>query len=469
MKKKFLILIIALSGTCLACSDWLDVKPSDRVYEKNNFSTLAGFKQALNGVYIELNRSELYGRSLTCEFVEILAQRYAIADDNKANLEVMEFQYGGATSKSKISSIWSNMYTLIANVNLILKNCEEHREVLPDEYYHLIKGEALALRAYLHFDLFRLFGPAYSETGKEESIPYYKDFSLELAPSCTPPAFMKLVTGDLLEAEKELAGDPVIEKGVIGDKKDNFLSYRNLRLNYYAVQGVLARVYLYMGKKTEAAKHAANVIAVQESRFPWITAIKLSNPAKMDRVFSSEILFALQNLERNTLFTKLFDGHNLKTQSLLAPRADVTLQVFEDDKMDYRYKSSLASSVELSGTSYAVFNKYEGKDSLYNQMLPMVRVSEMYLIAAEAAGAENGFGPLNTLRNNRGLESADDHFDERLEREWIKEFFGEGQLFFYYKRRNFNEVQSPANVNNTVSIAPENYVLPIPDSESKYN
>lgn len=87
--KKYLIIFICLwGGVGFSCSNWLDVKPSDRISEDNNFSSLVGFKKTLNGVYIELNSSDLYGKNLSCEFIEILAQRYAIGDENKSNKEL---------------------------------------------------------------------------------------------------------------------------------------------------------------------------------------------------------------------------------------------------------------------------------------------------------------------------------------------------------------------------------------------
>ena len=155
--------------------------------------------------------------------------------------------------------------------------------------------------------------------------------------------------------------------GVKGNAKDVFLQDRNLRLNYYAVQGLLARAYLYMGNKERALYYAESVIKIQEEKFPWVTPMKLDNSKSADRVFSTEIMFALQNLNRNTLYTSLFDGANLKLNTLLAPRGDVVNYVFESDKADYRYSSSLSGTVEISGTTYRVFNKFQGTDSLYNQ------------------------------------------------------------------------------------------------------
>lgn len=471
MKKYLIIFVCLLVGINFSCSNWLDIKPSDRISEENNFSDLVGFKKALNGVYIELNNPDLYGKNLSCEFIEILAQRYAVGDENKSNKELMEFSYNGSAGRGKSTSIWGTAYKLIANTNLILKNVEQHRDVLVGEYYNLVKGEALALRALLHFDLFRLFGPVYAEDSTATSIPYYKEFQFDVAPSYAACDFMNMVIEDLLEAEQLLVNDPIVEFGVKGNTKDVFLQDRNLRLNYYAVQGLLARAYLYMGNKERALYYAESVIKIQEEKFPWITPMKLNNSKSADRVFSTEIMFALQNLDRNTLYTSLFDGANLKLNSLLIPRRDVVDYVFESDKTDYRYSSSLNGTVEISGTTYRVFNKFQGTDSLYNQMIPMIRISEMYMIAAETStDGPTRLGYFNTFRNHRNLASVREwDVDYYLEKEWKKEFYGEGQLFFWYKRNKKSEMQSATDQYGTVSVKLSDYVLPIPDAESQYN
>ena len=56
-----------------------------------------------------------------------------------------------------------------------------------------------------------------------------------------------------------------------------------------------------------------------------------------------------------------------------------------------------------------------------------------------------------------------------LEKEWKKEFYGEGQLFFWYKRNKKTEMQSATDQYGLVSVKLSNYVLPIPDAESQYN
>ena len=192
--------VIGLMLVFQGCSDWLNVKPSDRISEENAFSTISGFKQALNGIYVELNQADLYGRALTVELVEILAQRYAINEEASGNYLLSQYNYAGSDAKGRISSVWSVAYNLIANANLLIKNCDVNRSVLPDDYYHIIKGEALALRAMLHFDLFRLFGPVYGNDSTLVSIPYYKEFVLNVNTSLIGTEFIHCVIDDLFAA-----------------------------------------------------------------------------------------------------------------------------------------------------------------------------------------------------------------------------------------------------------------------------
>ena len=79
MKRCLFLLIVVF--VLSSCESWLDVKPNDRISEDATFATERGFEMALNGVYIELNDDALYGRNLSYEFVEILAQRYDIDGD----------------------------------------------------------------------------------------------------------------------------------------------------------------------------------------------------------------------------------------------------------------------------------------------------------------------------------------------------------------------------------------------------
>lgn len=463
-----------------SCNSWLDVKPNDRISEDATFSTPRGFELALNGVYVDLNKTSLYGQALTWDFLEIMAQRYAINKTSTYNKTAMEFLHGSDEMKSRVQGIWAEAYSLIANANLILKNCEERRMVLSDEYYNLIKGETLGLRALLHFDLFRLWGPIYSLASENElTIPYYTSFALQSKPRLTAKAYMDQVFADLEEAAVLLADDPIktVENPLTDDVANTFRGYRALRMNYYAVKLLQARAYLYVDDKEKALQAAKEVIEVQETLFPWVDAATVSGVTENpDRMFSTELVFALQNPTRAKIYTSRFDATNLKLGMLLAPTKEVVEEgIFGNELSDLRYKIWLNKTVEIEGGDYQELLKYQttSTDSLYSQLIPMMRVSEAYYIAAECEGEEDeeaGIAYLNKVRNARLLQDYPwYYFEYTLESEYLREFWGEGQLFYFYKRKNYNEITGAYELYNNVTMMPNYYVLLIPEEESKYN
>lgn len=75
---------------------------------------------------------------------------------------------------------------LILNCNKLLKNIQGKQSLFTGYNYDIIRGEALALRAMLHFDMLRLFGPVYSLNPDGTAIPYYTDEALTPKPCCRP-------------------------------------------------------------------------------------------------------------------------------------------------------------------------------------------------------------------------------------------------------------------------------------------
>ena len=73
------------------------------------------------------------------------------------------YDFEGSTFEGTSGALWTGMYNLIANLNVLLEKCDSEGSVLYPNYYPYVKGEALALRAMLHFDLLRLYGPEYSD------------------------------------------------------------------------------------------------------------------------------------------------------------------------------------------------------------------------------------------------------------------------------------------------------------------
>ena len=133
-------------------------------------SDLFGFKDVLTGFYIKMGSTRLYAGDLTYGYLETLSGNYDNYPDHiTVKWQELIWDYSNY-SEPKKNGIYSEMFNLIANINNFLKYLEQNRSVLKStHYYEIMKGEALGLRAFLHFDLLRMFGPVYSQQpdGKE--------------------------------------------------------------------------------------------------------------------------------------------------------------------------------------------------------------------------------------------------------------------------------------------------------------
>lgn len=103
--------------------------------------------------------------------------------------------------------------------------------------------------------------------------------------------------------------------------------------------------------------------------------------------------------------------------------------------------------------------------------MSLIRLSEAYYIAAECEPVlADRYGWLNQMRTRRGLPEltvvSEDDFMKRLRSEYLREFIGEGQIFFMYKRLYIN-INSDENGydTNTYGAKEERYVLPLPSGE----
>ena len=472
------IIAIGLAGLLTACDNWLDVKPADRVTEEQVFTSESGFWGALNGVYTEFLSTDLYGGALGHEMVEIMAQRYNIGSTHKNYSQILNYTYSSDYAKQRLQSCWEAAYKLILDCNSILENTDEHREVLDDKAYHVIRGEVLALRAFLHFDMLRLFGPMNAGHSEEAAIPYNEKVSISASELLPANQVIEKVLNDLTQAEDLLKEyDPVVTSGLLMAVDENGVEantyrFRGLRLNYYAVLALKARVYLYADRKTEALTYAKMLIEEpkREEYFPFVAFDNVTNGQNPDRIFSSEVLFALLSDNRNTIYTNYFDSENASNK--LIPRENVIETLFGEERVsDYRYKWWQTSPV--AGESNLLMNiKYKGitnTDLVYGKLMALIRLSEMYLIAAECETDESlGYGWLNTFRRQRGLAlEISDKLQEHLTDEYNKEFLNEGQLFFYYKRLGVATLKSGSTGIN-VQMSEATYVPPLPESEEKY-
>lgn len=467
MKKNIILLLLAAMLTS-SCSDWLDVAPSNQVNDKEMFSTGDGYRNALNGIYLKLSGSSMYGRELSWGFIDVLGQHY-LTDGNfmKASStykKASDYKYDDSDVKSVISAIWSTGYNDIANCNNLIRQIGTENPLLfakGEMEKNMIWGEALAMRAFIHLDMLRMFAPAMEVDDHKAYIPYVDTYPTTSTTYGTNTEILSKIEKDLKDAKDLLAtcdtiaehkvwmstGYRMLASGTTNDLPDDvFFAYRGFRMNYYAVTAMLARTYCWAGRYEDAFKQAKEVAdasyqnsSSMEHFFDFEKASQLSTNLKD---YNSLLLaFSSTTLTEDylTYVTKQSDSAN----PLLMLDADVA---YEGSKEDQRGIALLGT---MGGSRYSTKHTIKAKEA-GSDMIPIIRLSEIYYIMGEYYARNNDWkmagDMLGAVRSARGIISKSlalgsmDEFKTELLKEVRKEFVGEGQLFFQQKRLNVKPV-----------------------------
>lgn len=458
-KSIILSLVVALT----ACNDWLNVSPKTDMKAEDLFSTEAGFRDALIGVYALMATSNLYGKNLSYGYLDVLAQYYTSPRSNTStgyehNLKnAAAYNYTESDEESRILSIWSSHFSAIANINQALLFIDENRDVFTlEDIHHIYKGEFLALRALLHFNVLRLFAPSPmmdNQNGLNAfAIPYVEQYTNIAQPQLTVKEVLEKIVKDLLTAKNLMK-----EREIFNEFDSSSPMYkRNQRMNYYAVTALLARVYLYENEKTLALTEVKEIIGEVDGENPTSYTLTTSGATATNPMFQSELIFTLDVQKLKDLSESYFSETSLSDVLLVSEKGKQTIFTASGLESDFRSSWLTATS---NGKEY-ILTKYNNMN-----YIPLFKLSELYLIAAECADGEDAYWYLNQLRNHRGLSSIEHTKDieSYIYQEYRREFLGEGQLFFYYKRKLYDTVGAEDNVG--IEDLKAVYNLPIPTSE----
>lgn len=464
-KIKYLLVLVAVMMLS-ACQDWLDVKPNSEVDQVDLFSSEDGYLDALNGVYLMLGENSLYGDNLVLSFTDVLAQNYFIPTGHNY-IDLAFHNYETEFGESIIAGAWNKAYNVIANCNNIIEHLQNDNESkFAGNNYQYIMGEALAIRALLHFDMVRLFNVPYTSNSDFIGIPYVDEYEIALTEQSTTSEALELVLRDLKLAYEILQDDEIMQE------EQNEGVYRENRLNYYAVAGLLARVYLYQQDYINAAFYSQEVI--DAGRFNWMIPAEVIG--ENDYLFYPEVLFGLyQNKLGETAegYFKHIETNN--PNELIC--ADRSVDWYDGDDIRFKYWFEIVSTMEGDKRFMKKYNRptaEEDQATYQDPILPIVKLSEMYLILAECKAQTDlveGVTVLNEmLAERRAIEldlAADElMFSEAIAREYEREFYGEGQLFYFYKRMNYPSIVGMDG--SDVQMSDAKYTLPLPAAEVEY-
>lgn len=491
MKKSSIIgfiIVVFMVGTLSSCNKWLDVQPTTQTTEDKQFASEQGYKDALIGLYQKMADNKSYGKSLGYGVLDVLAQLF----QNKANQtgdtygQLARYNYTDVNVESTVNSLWSEQYAIIAQANYILKDIDANKNLFQQQNYNLIKGESLAIRAMIHFDLLRLFAPVKSQltAADQPTIPYMMDFTVNPGKRLAFDDFLEMVIDDLKEAEGLLALFPHIDQinnNAGRTDLDVFTAYRQNRLNYWAVKGLLARLYLYNEDKINALKYANEVIDSQKFQFVnGNTNTTNATVVTSNTIFSTEHIFSVYKSDMKSVVEPFFktessagEGSDLfATQASLNTYYEVTIP---GHAIDIRgpQASNTRWNVFNTGTVYST--KYHVGANINNvnqKLVPVIKLAEMYYIAAESSSTvTEGLGYLNAVRTARLIPALTNtnittvaQLNTELFKEYRKEFYAEGQLWYYYKRMKYTNLQNTVDFSFNLG----KYVFPFPNKEIEF-
>ncbi len=466
--KRFIVFVGALSA--LGCSnDILNQTPDHVISEVLVLKSAEKLQNLLNGTYNEISRNQYLGRVLYKRAaVKGTDFRFVKTTFNPRDYEQIEYKYEESSNSSgNADGLWRQSYKAIGNLNLIIDNIDATNGN-PD-LKEQIKAEALGLRGMIYFDLARTFAyPWIKEGGSAQGLP------LNLSSS-----EVVIDRSNLGETYSQIILDMTSALSLIED--DSWVPGSTKYLTKTGIKALLARVYLYKQDWENALRYAEEVIAVRGESY----LMPASSYAFTD--YNSESLFELSITSQNSLGSNglgaQFDFKQGGQGDVIATKTFVDLLKTYQDDPRARF---LEMDKEDGNNAFVKYTNRSEGGGLSDHNIPVIRLSEVYLIAAEAAANGAGGGEaqaltyLNTIIKNRTEDFQNDKATEtgealkqRIAEERRRELALEGHGVYDYIRRGVNIVRpTEEHVNTGVEISNLDIIAtdfrtiyPIPSSE----
>ena len=440
-----------LAASLSSCvNDWLDVAPSDGTDADAALTSSSDLAAARTGMYAALkgnsNLVDYYGQQFFV-YGDVHAgddyQYNNIGGSNRASF-YYDMNYQTASEFSSSNVAWKSPYIVIGRANRIIAAAEggalsdaAEAKATIDQY----AAEAKVLRALAHFDLVRIYGKPYTEDqGASLGVPLVTgvlESNAKPARSTVAEVYTQVVK-DLTEAISSNALATETEPGYV---------------SVWGAKAILSRVYLNMGDYANALSVAEDIIknrkksgAALWTRDQYFKAWDASTPNESEFLFRLNVAGTTDSNDLNGI-GNLQQREGYKEMVATKKFVDMLTSDPEDVRNKMFLPATAAKEVATYGTNKVYLNKLRGQGgNLRNvTIVPIIRLSEVYLTAAECAFRNNdktkAVEYLNDLVKNRttteaSLATVDNITLERILIERRKELIGEGQRYFDALRNN---------------------------------
>jgi hypothetical protein len=444
MKKILIFSLFIVALGLISCKKFLDTNPPKTeltgITVFSNDGTATG---ALTSIYSQMENEG---------FIYNLIRQTGLSSDEFVNYDNttggIDLAFNNLTPENGIIlGTWSSCYKYIYQANAIIEGLEISTGVTQATKQRLT-GEAKFIRAFCYFYLVNLFG----------DVPIIR--STDFRSNANKTRDPRNDVYNFLIEELKSAASLLSEDYVDGN---NTLSSERVRPNKWTATALLARAYLYIGNWSEAELESSKIISANSvyTILPDLSMVFLKN--SREAIWQIMATAPLRNSYPGSLL--ILTG----TPSTVSLRPEL-VNSFQNS--DNRKQTWINSIVVGSQTYFFPFKYKVGQNSsTITEYTMILRLSEQYLIRAEARARQNNFSEansdLNTIRTRAGLTPLSISLPELLDNinnERKLELFTElGDRWINLKRTNTADaILSIVKGNNW---NPTDQLYPIPQTE----
>jgi hypothetical protein len=335
---KLIILLGVLIGLMTSCSkDFLEADLQTSKRYEDGIKTATDMHNIVLGLFDHLNDNSYYGRDFL-----IIGE---VRSDNAYNtqgtgrfIDVTDFDM--IANDGDARSIWTKMYTVIQQCNIIINNTSAEGDADKIAFY---KGQAHAVRALVYFDLNRLFGQNYVSSSPKLGVPIVTVFDPKAKNT-------DIARSTYAEVNAQIDSD---FKAAISMMATNVITSK-VEMNLNAAKALYARFLLSEGQYADAKTYFKQVIdagyaltsaplyqgswtlaETSESIFELAyTTVNYHGTNSYTNMWAED---GYDDIVVNPAFTALFDADDVR-KPLVTTESGYTLQKYPYDNKDHNYR-----------------------------------------------------------------------------------------------------------------------------------